>query len=360
MTLINVTKLTKEYDGQCILKEIDLKIERGEAFALIGPTGTGKTTLIRLLDLLEEPTSGNIHFDGIDVTHNKQQRFEVRRRLSLVQQKPIVFDMSVYDNIACGLKWRNEKSNVIEQKINNALALVGMNEYQARNAKTLSGGETQRVAIARALVTEPEVMFLDEPTANLDPNTTLKIEEILANIKQEKKTALVMATHDMSQGQRLANRIGVLLDNRVMQVGSPNDIFCLPQSLDVAEFIGIENILPGVVTERDSELLTVKVNSHSLQVVSHRMVGEKVYVLIRPEDITFAFSKEKSSARNSLDGTIKRMTPLGTLVRIEIDCGFPLLGVVTRNSAEELEFKIGKRINASFKATAIHLIERWY
>ena len=360
MALINITKLTKEYDGRCILKDIDLEIEHGEAFALIGPTGTGKTTLIRLLDLLEEPTSGSIHFDGVEVTHNRHCRFDIRRRLSLVQQKPIVVDMSVYDNVACGLRWRNEKSNVIKHKVSHVLALVGMDKYGDRNAKTLSGGETQRVAIARALVTEPEVLFLDEPTANLDPNTTLKIEEILASIRQKKKTALVMATHDMSQGQRLANRIGILFDSRMIQVGSPNDIFCLPQSRDAAEFVGIENILPGVVTERDDELLTVRVNGHSLQVVSRHMVGDKVYVLIRPEDITFAFSKEKSSARNSLDGTIKRMTPVGPFVRIEVDCGFPLLGVLTRNSAEELDFKIGRGINASFKATAIHLIERWY
>jgi len=360
MALISVTRLSKEYGGRCILKEIDLEVERGEAFALIGPTGTGKTTLIRLLDLLEEPTSGSIHFDGVDVTHNGHQRFEIRRRMALIQQKPVVFNMSVRDNIACGLRWRKEKDSTISRKVDHALSLIGMNEYGDRNIKTLSGGETQRVAIARALVTEPEVLFLDEPTANLDPNTTLKIEEILARIREGKKTALVMATHDMSQGQRLASRIGVLLDGQLMQVGSPSDIFCLPQSRDVAEFIGIENILPGVVVDKDGELLTISVNDHFLQVVSNHAVGEKVYVLIRPEDITFALTKEKSSARNNLDGTIKRMTPVGPFVRIEVDCGFPLLGVVTRNSAEELDFKIGKRINASFKATAIHIIERWY
>jgi tungstate transport system ATP-binding protein len=360
MALINVTKLSKEYDARQILKEVDLEIERGEAFALIGPTGAGKTTLIRLLDLLEKPTSGSIHFDGVDVTHENRKRFEVRRRLALVQQKPIVFNVSVRDNVACGLKWRREKNTVIDRKVNDALALVGMSEYGDRNTKTLSGGETQRVAIARALVTEPEVLFLDEPTANLDPNTTLNIEEILARIRQEHETSLVMATHDMSQGQRLASRIGVLLDGQVKQAGSPSDIFCLPQSREVAEFIGIENILPGMIVDRDGELLTVKVNEHSLQVVSNQAVSEKVYVLIRPEDITFALTREKSSARNNLVGIIKRMAPIGTLVRIEVDCGFPLLGVVTRNSAEELGFKIGKGINASFKATAIHLIKRWY
>ena len=359
MALISVTKLSKEYNRQYILKDIDLEIEQGEAFALIGPTGTGKTTLIRLLDLLEKPTSGRIYFDGIDVTKNERRRFDTRRRLSMVQQKPVVFNMSVRDNVACGLRWRKEKSDTIDRKVNHTMTLVGMKEYETRSVKTLSGGEIQRVAIARALVTEPEVLFLDEPTANLDPNTTLKIEEILTRIRQEQKTTLVMATHDMSQGQRLASRIGVLLDGQVMQTGSPSDIFCLPQNRDIAEFIGIENILPGVVVDRDGELLTVKLNDHSLQVVSSHAISDKVYVIIRPEDITFALTAQKSSARNNLVGTIKRMVPLGTLVRVEVDCGFPLLGVITRNSAEELAFNIGTKVSASFKATAIHLIERW-
>jgi tungstate transport system ATP-binding protein len=217
----------------------------------------------------------------------------------------------------------------------------------------------QRVAIARALITQPEMLFLDEPTANLDPVTTLKVEEVLTRIVREQRVSVVMATHDMSQGQRLASKVGVLLGGQLAQAGSPNDIFCSPVSREVAEFVGIENILPGTVAERDGDLLTVSVDDHFVQVVSDRSVGERVYILIRPEDITFALSKEKSSARNNLDGIIKRLTPVGPFVRIEVDCGFPLLGVVTSNSASELDFHIGKRISASFKATAIHIIDRW-
>ena len=138
MALISTIKLSKEYEGHHVLKEVDLEIERGEVFALIGPTGTGKTTFIRLLDLLEKPTSGSIHFDGINVTYDNRQRFEVRRRMASVQQNPVVFNMSVYDNIACGLKWRGEKSTTINQKVSDALALVDMNEYRDRRTKTLS------------------------------------------------------------------------------------------------------------------------------------------------------------------------------------------------------------------------------
>jgi tungstate transport system ATP-binding protein len=359
MALVETIDLGQNYDRRYVLKEISLKIDRGEVFAIIGPTGAGKTTLLRLLDLLEIPSSGKIYFDGMDVTHSSRHRLEVRRRMSFVQQKPIVFNMNVYDNVACGLKWKGQSSQVIKHKVGDALELVGMAEYRNRNAKTLSGGETQRVAIARALVTEPEVLCLDEPTANLDPVTTSKVEEILAHIIREHETAIIIATHDMSQGQRLAGRIGVLINGEMLQVGSPTEIFCSPHSREVAELVGVENILSGVVIQKDENLATIKVNNSTILAISDHPVGEAVYALIRPEDIIFTLARDISSARNVFQGKITRTTPVGPLVRVEIDCGFPLLGVVTKRSAEELDLNVGKTIHASFKATAIHTIKRW-
>jgi len=238
---------------------------------------------------------------------------------------------------------------------------VGMADFGKRKARTLSGGETQRLAIARALVTEPEVLFLDEPTANLDPHSTLKIEEVIAAIVRDGKTAVVMATHDMVQGQRLASRIGVLLNGRLQQTGSPNEIFLSPESRELAEFVGVENILPGRITGQDGNLLTVDVYGHSLQAISaNHSTGNDVYVLVRPEDITFSLGKERGSARNILNGVITRLTPAGPLVRIEVDCGFPLLGVVTRSAAADLDLRPGQQVSAGFKATATHAINRWH
>jgi len=359
MALIEARELVKEYEGRCVLKEATVAINSSEAFALIGPTGSGKTTLIRLLDLLLTPTSGRIFFDGVDVTSSYSKRLETRRRMSYVQQKPVMFTMDVYDNVSCGLKWRHEKSEIIKNKVDSALELVEMNDYKNRDAKTLSGGEMQRVAIARALVTEPELLFLDEPTANLDPISTSKVEQVISSIIRERRTAVVMATHDMAQGQRLASRIGVLLDGRIMQIGSPGEIFYSPASREVAEFVGIENMLPGRVLQRDENLLTVDVHGHRIQAVSEQALDGEVYVLVRPEDITFFLSREISSARNMLGGVITKMTSSGPLMRIEADCGFPLFGVVTRSSAYDLGLGVGKNINASFKATAAHVIKRW-
>ena len=359
MALIETIDLKQRYDEQYILKSIDLSINRNEVFALIGPTGAGKTTLIRLLDLLESPTSGKIYFDGIDVTHSPRLRLEARRRMSFVLQKPVVFNMSVFDNAACGLRWRHEDRKVTQQRVSSVLELVGMADHKNRNAKTLSGGETQRLAIARALAIKPEVLFLDEPTANLDPISISKIEEILAHIIREQKTTIVMATHDMAQGQRLAGRIGVLMNGEILQTGSPDDIFSLPESRELAEFVGVENILNGVIVARDNNLVTIDVNGSLIQAISRYDIGEEVHALIRPEEVTLALHKEASSARNTFEGRIDRILPVGPLSRVKVVCGFPLLSVVTKKSAEDLSLAVGKKVYATFKATAIHIIKRW-
>jgi len=359
MSLLETVNIGQKYSGKYVLKDVSLNIKRGEVFALIGPTGAGKTTLLRLLDLLEAPASGRIYFDGREVTANKSLRLQARRRMSFVLQKPTVFNMSVYDNVACGLKWRREKEAIVRQRVNQALELSGMAEYSSRDARTLSGGETQQVAIARALAVKPEVLFLDEPTANLDPLSTSKIEEVLAHIIGEQKTTVVMATHNMSQGQRLAGRIGVIMNGQVLQVGSPAGIFSTPENKEVAQFVGVDNILSGIIVNRDNELVTIDVNGNLIQAISEYGIGEEVHVLIRPEDITLAPRKDASSARNNFEGRIARVFPVGALVRVEVACGFPLLVVVTKRSAEDLSLAVDKKVYATFKATAVHIIKRW-
>ena len=184
------------------------------------------------------------------------------------------------------------------------------------------------------------------------------MEEVLARTIYERQTTLLMATHDMSQGQRFAGRIGVLAQGEILQVGSPTAVFCSPKSREVAEFVGVENILPGVVASKDNDLAIIDVSGIEVQAISDCDVGDKVYALVRPEDVTFAISIETSSARNVFQGKISRMALVGPLSRIEVDCGLSLLGVLTSRSASELDLTIGKQVYASFKATAIHVIKR--
>lgn len=358
MLIIETLNLGKKYEHQYILKDINLKINTGDVLALIGPTGAGKTTLLRLLSLLEKPSEGSIMIFGTDIINSRKHLLKVRRRISYVQQKPVVFDMSVFHNIACGLKWRGEEIKAIKQRVGNALDLVDLTNYENRNARSLSGGEVQRVAIARALALKPEVLLLDEPTANLDPNAIIKIEEVLAHIITEQKITVVMATHDMSQGQYLANKIGVLMNGKLLQTGSPDEIFSSPTNREVAKFVGIENILDGEVTGKDDNLTTIKINDTTIQAITDYAIGEKVYILIRPEDIVLTLSQDKTSARNAFNGKIIKAIRIGPLIHIKAFCGFPILVVVTKRSADELRLIAGQDIYVSFKATAIHTIKR--
>ncbi len=241
MALIETEGLGQEFNRLPILKGINLRIERGEVFVLIGPTGAGKTTLLRLLDLIDRPAHGRIIFDGTDVSHSRRERLAARRRMAYVQQKPIVLSMSVFDNVACGLRFRHEDRRTLRRKVGETLELVGMIDYQDRDARTLSGGEMQRVAIARALVTDPEVLLLDEPTANLDPLSVAKIEGVIGEIIEGKLITIVMATHDMVQGQRMATRIGVLIGGELLQSGPADEVFRSPKDDRVAAFVGTKS-----------------------------------------------------------------------------------------------------------------------
>jgi len=358
MSLIEVTGLNHRYGERAILENINLSVDRGEVFALIGPTGAGKTTLLRIIDLLEVPSAGEIYFDGKCIPRSGKQRLEIRRRMSFIHQKPQVFNLSVYDNVACGLGWRGEERDRIAGKVDHILEMVGLKGYKNRNARTLSGGEAQRVALARSLVLEPEVLLLDEPTANLDPVSTTKIEQLISYVARQRNTTMIMATHDMSQGQQLADRIGVLLDGRLVQTGNATDIFRSPQNEEVAHFVGMENIIEGVIIANNEGIATVNIGGNAIQAVSSYPVGKEVYACIRPEDITLALSSTQSSARNSFQAKVTQVTFLGPLSRVEINCGFRLVALVTKISAEELNLQVGREVYATFKATGVHIMER--
>jgi len=358
MALIELRNIGQTRDRKDILRDINISIDRGEVFAMIGPTGAGKTTLLRIIDLLDNPSRGQVLYDGNDVAFSEKARLEIRRRMAFVLQKPVVFNNSVYDNVAYGLRWRGLEKRQIRDKVNVILEATQLTDYANRNARTLSGGEMQRVAIARAVATNPEVLLLDEPSANLDPVSSAKIEDILTDIIKQFSITVVMATHDMAQGQRLADRIAVLVNGEIVQVGRSNDIFFSPTNREVAEFVGMENIIDGVVVSNEGEMTAIDVNGTLIEAVTDYSPGEDVSVCIRPEDVTVALARLSSSARNSLEGTITWTVSSGPLCRVEIDCGFALIALVTRRSAEEMGLEKGTQVFGTFKAVSIHVIRR--
>ena len=358
MAFIETINLGQKREGRDILKNTNLKVERGEIHALIGPTGAGKTTLLRLIDMLDKPATGEILVNGVNVTSSEKIKLETRRRMAFVLQKPVVFNLSVYDNVAYGLKWRGINKVQIREKVNDILETVELIKYRKRNARTLSGGEMQRVAIARAIATGPEVLLLDEPTANLDPISSAKIEDLVTGIIKRNAITVIMATHDMEQGQRLADKISVLVDGEIVQTGNAHEIFASPRSRQVAEFVGMENIIDGVVISNEGDMAVINVHGKTIEAITKYGAGEKVSVCIRPEDVTIALTRISSSARNSLAGTISWTAFSGPLCRMEIDCGFLLIALVTKRSAEEMGLKRGTQVFGTIKAVSIHVLRR--
>ena len=358
MALIELKNISQIREKRDILKNVSLNIERGETLALIGPTGAGKTTLLRIIDLLDSPSQGQMLYAGTDVASSEKERLEIRRRMAFVLQKPVVFNNTVYENIASGLKWRHISKSEIRQRVDSIIEAAQLAGYTNRNARTLSGGEMQRVAIARALVTDPELLLLDEPSANLDPVSAAKIESILTDLIRQQDITVVMATHDMAQGQRMADRIGILVQSEIVQIGRSSEIFFHPANRTIAEFVGVANIIDGVVISNEGGITTVDINGTLIEAVTDFTPSEEVSVCIRPEDITLALARTSSSARNSLAGNITSIASDGPLCRVTIDCNFPLVVLVTRRSTDEMELEKGKLIFCNFKAVSIHIIRR--
>ena len=206
MNIVKARNLTKSFDGKKVLEGINLEIKKGEVIGIIGPSGSGKTTLSRVLNLLEPYDRGNLLLFGFDVNSLNGNSLKLQRRMAMVFQKPIIFNSSVYYNVGYGLKVRTMCEGVIKKRVKFALEKVKLGKFY-ENALKLSGGEIQRVAIARAIVINPELLLLDEPTANLDYENIKIIEGILKEMNKKFNTTIIITSHDMSHVNRLCNRI---------------------------------------------------------------------------------------------------------------------------------------------------------
>jgi tungstate transport system ATP-binding protein len=222
MALVEIRGLSKSFGRSEVLKDINLDVQENEVLALIGPTGSGKTTLLRLIDLLDQPTSGHLFFEGVDICHlSSQNKLAMRRKMAMVFQKPVMFKTNVYDNVCYGLKVRGEGK--ARDEVLRVLKEVDLLGYESRDANTLSGGEMQRIALARAMVIKPQLLLLDEPTANLDPKSAQDIDSLIKRLANN-GTTVIIASHNMLQCRRLADRIAVMANGTISKVGLPQDI----------------------------------------------------------------------------------------------------------------------------------------
>lgn len=231
----DVQNLTKVYGGRQVLGIDRLDIHPGEILAVVGPSGSGKSTLLRMLDFLEPPTEGRIDFRGEQFEAARDVSIEVRRSVTTVAQRPILLNRSVRANVEFGLRLRGRRDNSGEVRA--ALEKVGLAALERQPARTLSGGEAQRVALARAMVIRPDVLLLDEPTANLDPYNVGVIEDAVRRLNQEQGTTVVLVTHNVFQARRLAHRVALILDGKIVEVEKTDVFFDHPKDPRTSAFV---------------------------------------------------------------------------------------------------------------------------
>ena len=284
--IIELRGLTKNFDDQQVLKGIDLTIYKNEFLTLLGPSGCGKTTTLRIIAGFEEPSSGAVLFDDIDITKIPSYKREV----NTVFQKYALFPfLNVYDNIAFGLKIKKFDKTVIDHKVNSVLELVGLSGFAKRDVSSLSGGQQQRVAIARTLVNEPKVLLLDEPLGALDAKLRKGMQAELKKIQKEVGITFVFVTHDQEEALSMSDTVVVMNEGIIQQVGTPEDIYNEPENRFVAGFIGDSNIIEGIMKK---DLLVSFDGQDFVCVDKGFKNNEEVEVVIRPEDISIVKSKD--------------------------------------------------------------------
>jgi tungstate transport system ATP-binding protein len=231
--ILELQKISKAYGDVKALTDISLQVRRNEALVILGPNGAGKTTLLKLMAGLIQPDSGRIFYGGRAV--NTGLNWQLRRKVTMVFQRTVVFDTTVYGNVAYGLRVRGLPRAEVESRVVEALRKVGIENLKGRKARSLSGGEQQKLALARAIALQPEVLLLDEPTVNLDPASASAIEAFISRIKQE--TALVVSTHNLFQARRLADRLAILFHGRLLEEGDASRVFTSPSHPETARFL---------------------------------------------------------------------------------------------------------------------------
>ncbi len=356
--ILEVRDLTVKRGSLEVLRVEHLVVNAGQVLAVIGPNGAGKSTLLLTLSRLLKPASGQIFFQGEPL--ESQDELTYRRRIGLVLQDPLLMDGSVFSNVAMGLRFRGLPRRQVAGRVEEWLKKLGVWQLKNRPAHKLSGGEAQRVNLARAFVLQPEVLLLDEPFSALDAPTRSRLLEDFHALLQTTSVTTVFITHDLDEALFLGEQVAVILQGHLRQSGTPQEVFSAPADPDVAAFVGVETVVSGRVMLSQEGRLSVQAGGSKVEAVGEVETGREVLMCLRPEDVTLwpINGSPGSSARNQLKGSIQRVTPQGPLVRVVVDCGFPLVALITRSSAQEMGLSAGQPVIATFKASAIHLIPR--
>ena len=347
--MIKVKNLSKRW-REFSLKNINLATRQGEYFTILGPTGAGKTLLLEVIAGFHLPDKGEIWINDKNVTEFLPEQ----RKVGFVYQDYSLFPhLNVEKNIGFGLRLKKISNHESNKRIKHAMNLLGLSHLSKRLPKTLSGGEQQKVALARAIVLDPDVLLLDEPLSALDAPTQERLRGELKELHKKSGITTIHVTHDHVEAILLGDKIGVLSDGKLIQVGEPDEIFRKPKSEFVAKFVGVENIFSGK-SELKKDLARIDIGNVLIEAVTQK--EGKVKVCIRPEDIILSKRPIKSSGRNMLKGKITEISDRGTIVKLKVDVGRELAVIITKRSFLDMKLKIGSEVYAAFKASSVHVI----
>lgn len=340
--VIRLVDVSKNYDGEEVLKNINLYISQKEFLTLLGPSGCGKTTTLRIIGGFENPSSGKVLFKGQDISNLPPYK----RKVNTIFQKYALFPhMNVFDNIAFGLEIKKLDRKTIEKKVQEVLELVNLPRHHKRSVESLSGGQQQRVAIARAIVNEPEVLLLDEPLGALDLKLRKDMQFELKNIQKRLGITFIYVTHDQEEALSMSDTIVVMNNGIIQQIGTPTDIYNEPKNAFVADFIGESNIFTGTMLE---DYLVEFFDKQFKCVDKGFATNEKVDVVIRPEDIKLIEAEQAK-----LEGTVLSVTFKGVHYEMLIESS----GMEWMVHSTTME-PAGTRVGLDFGPNDIHIMKK--
>ncbi|MGQ9508728.1 MAG: ABC transporter ATP-binding protein [Thermodesulfobacteriota bacterium] len=350
-TEVQLIELRKSFGDIEAVKGISLTIERGDFFTFLGPSGCGKTTILRMIAGFTRPDGGKILFDGQEVNELPSWK----RDVGMVFQNYALWPhLSVFENVAFGLKERKFPKSIVREKTLRALEMVGLKGMEKRRPSELSGGQQQRVALARTLVIEPRLLLLDEPLSNLDAKLRIQMRHELVRIQKNLGITTLYVTHDQEEALILSTRIAVMSKGRVIQVGTPREIYENPNSQEVADFVGTSNFFSCKVKEVKGNQIGLVSEEGLLMIVENQgginlSPGTNLLLNIRPESIQIIYPNEVSSEENRIEGIVRTSSYLGSLVQYEIEVfGGKRIKVNVVNPRKKAIFEEGERVILTF------------
>jgi ABC-type Fe3+/spermidine/putrescine transport system ATPase subunit len=332
------------------VKDLTLEIKPGEFLTLLGASGCGKTTVLRMIAGFQRPTSGHVLIGETDVT----ARAANQRDIGFVFQNYALFPhLSVFENVAYGLRVKRLDKRDIRQRVEEGLHQVGLDGYGERMIPELSGGQQQRVALARAIVIQPDVLLFDEPLSNLDAQLRIQMRSEIRRLQKELKITAVYVTHDQEEAMAISDRIAIMNAGQIEQIGTAEDLYLRPASRFVATFLGDANLIEGAIIDAGMDWCALRISGSRWNIVSpRRMVGSSVVAVLRPETIGLL----DPQADRGLKGTIVSATYLGSKVEYQVRVGDLMLQVVQASPTSGARFVEGCEVAVSLPHLAVHIL----